>query len=276
MTKHRYKKSYRTVKKKSFFDIFKVFKYKITWVIVLILTLIGGLTHLFIFSSVFQIKNIQISETVKSPTEEIRSIISNNTGNIFLSDLNSISQNILEKYPQIVNVNIKRKFPDKVIVQIQERQPVATFCINSLISTLRIFKPKELSSPNCFYLDDKGIAFERTSQKDIKLPIIIIKNPVRDLDLGQEIINKEYLDKIVDINSKLKDIEISEIYPYSQSRLDIKTSESWDIYFSTKENIDSQIEELDILLKEKLSLKERESLEYIDLRFEKIYIKRSN
>ncbi|MBU2545273.1 FtsQ-type POTRA domain-containing protein [Patescibacteria group bacterium] len=273
--KHRYKRSYKTVRKRSVFDILKIFKHKITWIIVLILALIGGLMHLFIFSSVFQIKNIQISETTKSLTEEIRNIISENTGNIFLSDLKGISQDILEKYPQINNVNIKRKFPDKVIVQIQERQPVAVFCISSLISTLRIFKPEEQGLLNCFHLDEEGIVFEETSEI-AEFLVIKIKNPVRGLRLGRKMIDKEYLEKILTIGLELKDVQILEIYPYSKNRLDIKTSESWEVYFNAKENINPQIEELNILLKEKLPPEERGSLEYIDLRFEKIYIKRSN
>jgi len=275
VTKHRYKRSYKTVRKRSVFDILKIFKHKITWIVLLILALIGGLMHLFVFSSVFQIKNIQISETAKSPTEEIRNIISENTGNIFLSDLKGISQDILEKYPQINNVNIKRKFPDKVIVQIQERQPVAVFCISSLISALKIFKPEEQGFLNCFYLDEEGIVFEEASEITEFL-VIKIKNPVRGLRFGQKIIDREYLEKILIISSKLKDIQILEIYPYSKNRLDIKTSENWEVYFNAKENISPQIEELNILLKEKLPLEERGSLEYIDLRFEKIYIKRSN
>lgn len=275
MTKHRYKRSYKTVRKRSVFDVFKIFKYKITWIILSTLIIIGGFTYLFVFSSVFQIKNIQVSVVEKTPVEEIINIISDNTGNIFTSDLKSISQNILKEYPQIASIDIKRKFPDKIVVQIQERQPVATFCISSLISTLRIFKPEESGFLNCLYIDREGIVFE---EADIAagLPVIKIKNPVRSLRFGQEIVSKDYLEKILNINSGLKDIQVSEIYPHSKNRLNIKTSEGWEIYFNARESINPQIEKLEIVLKEKLPLEERRNLEYIDLRFEKVYIKRSN
>lgn len=265
----RYKKSYKTVRKKSIFDVFKIFKYKASWIVLLSLIILGSLVYLFIFSSVFQVKNIEVSQTEKSLQEEIRNIISENSDNIFLSDIKGIVNKILDRFPQISSVSIKRKLPDRLIAQINERVPVAVFCRSSLSSSLKIFGIR--NGRECFFIDNQGIVFEEASG-ELTLPIIKVKNSIYRFILGQEAINKEYLEKLLSINNGLKDIEINQINPVSKDRIDIKTSDGWDIYFNIREDIGWQIEKLNILLKEKLPPEERGSLEYIDLRFDKVYI----
>ena len=79
--------------------------------------------------------------------------------------------------------------------------------------------------------------------------------------------------KVLEINSQLeKDIKIKEALLISENRLNIKTLEGWEIYFNPKKDLNWQIEEIKILLEQKISPENRENLEYVDLRFEKIYI----
>ena len=77
------------------------------------------------------------------------------------------------------------------------------------------------------------------------------------------------------IETKLKQdleiqIELAEIV--SDRRLNIKTSEGWEIYFNLQEDIDWQLTELALILKEKISPEKRGEIKYIDLRFEKVFI----
>jgi len=270
----RYRKSYRTIKKKSPLDLLKIFKHKMAWFILLGLITIGGLIYFFIFSSVFQIKNINISALEKSSSEEIYKIISANAGNIFLADFTDSREKILNEFPQIVEVNIKREFPNGVFAEIKERQPVAIFCKSELDSNIKIFG--ERNSKVCYYIDNQGIVFEKVVGEPSDLVVIRNNSPLSSFSMGQQVIEIDYLEKVLKINLGLKDIQITEIIPVSNERLDIKTSEGWEIYFNTKEDIDWQIKELGILLKEKLPTGERKGLEYVDLRFEKVYFKKSN
>jgi len=215
---------------------------------------LGGLTYFLIFSSVFQIKNISVLGTEKASAEEIRIIISNNTKNIFFTDLKKINVMILERYPEIANVNIKRNIPDSLSVQIEERKSVAVFSKNE----------------EYFFIDKEAIIFEKILERPSKM--LIIKSE-------QDSIGKEQLDQILKIDSILINdlkIPIQEIKIVSERKLNVETLEGWNIYFNLKKDLDWQIEELSILLKEKISLENRENLEYIDLRFEKIFIKESN
>jgi len=243
----RYKKSYRTRKKRS---VFNILKNKFFWLGLLFFIIFSGLTYFFIFSSVFQIKNIEVLGTEKTSEEEIRIIVSNNAKNIFLADLEEIDRILLERYVQIGNVDIKRDFPDVLLVQIEERKPVA------VISKYEGY----------FFIDKEAVIFEEILEKPLEM--LILKSE-------EDLIQKEQLDQALKINSVLKNdlkIPIKEILIKSEKRIDVETIEGWNIYFNPKKDLDPQLEEFGILLKEKISLKDRENLEYVDLRFEKIYI----
>ena len=59
----------------------------------------------------------------------------------------------------------------------------------------------------------------------------------------------------------------------SDRRFNAKTAEGWEVYFTPKEDLNWQITELKAVLENEISPERRGNLEYIDLRFEKIYIK---
>ncbi len=289
--KYKYKKSYRTRKKRS---VFNVFKNKFFWLGLLFFIILSGLTYLFIFSSFFQIKEIKISGNIKVSVEELRNniagqidkrIIFFDTKSIFLTNLKKINKMLLEKFPQIAKVDLDREFPSSLLAQIEERKPVAIF--------------SEIE--NYFFIDKEGIIFEKVSVVDphtkrgqgaegtennevsprygvgVDPQILKIKKSalVIDLELGKEIIGKEQLDQILKINSKLKDdlkIPIEEVLTISKKRINAKTSEGWEVYFNPERDLEWQLTELSILLKERIPPEKRRNIEYIDLRFEKIYI----
>lgn len=243
----RYKKSYRTRKKIS---VFVIFKKKLFWLGLFFFIILSGLTYFFIFSSVFQIKNIAVLGTEKTPAQEIRIMISDNVKNIFLADLKKIDIMLLERYPQIANVSIKRDIPDALLVQIEERKPVAVFSKNE----------------EYFFIDKEAIIFEKILEIPSKM--LIIKSQ-------EGPVGKERLNQILKINSILRNdlkIPIQGIRIVSEKKVDVETSEGWNIYFNLKKDLNWQLEKFGILMKEKISLENRENLEYIDLRFENIYI----
>jgi len=238
--KYKYRRSYRTRKKRS---VFVIFKKKLFWLIFFVLIVLSGLAYLFIFSSVFQIKNIAVLGTEKTSAEKIRIIISNNAKNIFLADLKKINKMLLEKFPQIAKVDLDREFPSSLLAQIEERKPVAVLCNNE-----------------CFFIDEQGVAFEKVYS--IPSEMLLIK--------AQEI-NQEQVNQILKIDAGLK-IPHEEILLVSEKRINIKTSEGWEIYFNPERDLEWQLTELSVLLKERIPLDKRRNIKYIDLRFDKVYI----
>lgn len=268
----KYRNSYRTKKKRS---VWTIFKNKFFWLGLFILAAIGGFIYLFIFSSVFQIKDIQVSGIEKSPVQEIKDIISANSKNIFLTNLEIINKNLLKRYPQIASITFKKKMPNIILAQIEERKPIALFCKPAFEPFLMFFDKSQ--TKECYFLDKQGVIFEKVGNQLEDLLVFNTKSAISKFNLGQEIIDKDYLAKILEISSQLeKDIKIKEALLISENRLNIETLEGWEIYFNPKEDLDWQIEEIKILLEQKISPENRKNLEYVDLRFEKIYIKRSN
>ncbi len=243
MSRKRYKKSYKTRKRKS------LLRSRVFWSVFLVLLISGNFVYLFFFSKVFSVKEIRIDGAQKIAAAEIGKIISERAkwaSNIFLINSKELGSFILEKYPLIGSINFKRKLPDILSVQIEERKPVAVLC-NS-------------ENSECFYIDNQAVAFEKVSEMPLEMLII----------RGEEV-NREQLEQLLEINSEIT-IPIQEISIASERKFIAKTKESWEIYFNPEENLDWQLEEFGIILKEKIPPEQRGNLEYIDLRFDKVYI----
>lgn len=226
----------------------KSYNIKFLWLGILFLVALGALFYAVFLSSFFQIKEIRISGNEKVLTEEIAGFFG--SGNILFFDADETSRIILEKFQKIANLNIKKELPDILIVQIEERKPVAVF-----------FKDE-----NYFFIDQEGVIFEKISE--LPKDALIIKG-------DEKFVQKERIEKILKINSNLKDdlgVPLEEILIISETKLNAKTLEGWEIYFNLEGDLDWQLEELAVVLKEKIPSEERGNLEYIDLRFDKIYI----
>jgi len=80
----------------------------------------------------------------------------------------------------------------------------------------------------------------------------------------------------LDIQDKLKNIAgvtTTRAIIVSEERLNIAVSEGWEIYFNTEGDLDWQIKELWIVLEKQISPEKRKNLEYVDLRFSRVFYK---
>lgn len=251
MHKYKYKKSYNAKKKKS------MLKSKLFWFAVFFFIVMGGTFYLFFLSSVFEIKEINISGNKKISTQEIRNIIEEKINekkllfiskNFFLTDFQGAKQ-IIEEFPAAAGVILKRKFPNKVIVNVEERIPVGIWC---------------QSDDNCYYIDEEGVIFEKTKYKRE-----LVINSKKEIIFGQRIIEKESIKDILKIHNELKGLKlnIQDFNILDQGEKLVADINGWEIYFNLLENASNQLFNLKLLLKEKIPLEQRDNLEYIDLRF---------
>lgn len=219
-----------------------------------------GIYFLF-FSDFFSVKKIIISGEKRVNREEIELFIKNNlerkilffqTKNIFLVDLDEIKHKILENFNEIDNLEFKRKLPETVELKILEREEVARFCQND----------------NCFLIDKNGIIFKEAIKE---IQILRIENSAlnREISLGEKIIEKELLVKILEVEKKLRELDIflEKVSIISEDNLHFKTTENWEIFLDPQKDIDWQITKLSVSLKEAIPKEKRKNLEYIDLRF---------
>lgn len=263
MPRYRRRKFYKNKKKKS------VFLRPLFWLTFFVLLLAGSSFYSAIFSSFFQIKQIVVSGNAKVASEEIKNIISEqinkkialfDTKSIFLADLKEIDNAIRKTLPQVYQVYLKRQFPGIIYAKVEERQPVGIWCKGN----------------DCFSLDKEGVIFEKTeTQGEL---IIKSEETEKQIFLGANVIEKELLESILEIKKELKNIfklETKEvIIPGNKQRLIVKTNEDWEIYFNEKDDIADQLVNLNLVLKTKIPLEKRGTLQYIDLRFgSKVYFK---
>jgi len=270
MVSYKYRRPHRIRKKKS------IFRSRFFWIALLVLFFLGAIFYFLIFSPIFQIKGIKISGNKKIQSQEVEGLIKEKinqrllffpTKSIFLINSKKIVNSLLENFPQVEKIKLKRKLPTTLIVEIKERSPLAIFC----------------QEENCFFLDKTGTIFEEGPEdgeedKSSSSPFaaardydLIIKSQNRkEISLGQEIIQEEKLISILEIQEKLKTnlkIVSKEFIIQNGDRVNVKTTEGWEIYFDLKNSLDWQLTKLSLVLEKEIPPEKRGNLEYIDLRF---------
>jgi hypothetical protein len=267
-------KIHRMARKKS------ILKNRFFRVSILISILFVSVFYLLFFSQVFQIKSVTISGEQKISKQDIANIVENqiqnkflffNTKSIFLVKRNEISNIALSEFPLIESVQINRKLPSSLFVIVTERIEVAKWCIEN----------------KCFLIDNNGIIFDpirneiSNGAREIfenysELSTIKSFNANGKFALGQEVVEKETLSKVLQIISKLEqnlEVQTKLADIVSKERLNIKTLENWEIYFNLAGDINWQITELGLILEKEIDLEKRQELEYIDLRFNRVFYK---
>ena len=261
--RYKYKKPHRYKRKKS------ILRSRFFWLGILVIFLAGAGFYFFIFSKTFQVEEIIITGEKKTSAEDIESLVKAKLDNkilffktksIFWVDFKEIRNEILNEFPQISEVEFHRDLPDVLDVLIMERSGLAVWC-----------------GGDCFLLDNEGIIFEKIqAPEETGLIKITGGERVGSFSLGEGVIEKEKLDKILEMERVLKTdfkIPLKEISIPTKNRINVKTLEGWEIYFDSKEDLDRQFTKLRAILSEKNFSREREKLQYIDLRFEKAYYK---
>lgn len=275
MSYHKYKKSFKTKKKKS---PFRILRNPFFWIALLFSLITIGILYFFFLSSFFKIEEVRIEGNVKVKTERIRKIVEEHIDqkilfvipkNLLLVKLKTIDSELLEKFPRIRKVEIKRDLPRSIIVNIEERFAIGVWC-------RPIEKQEEdpegdeevvlVVEDDCFQLDDGGTIFER-KVKDMDL---VIKSD-KEVKISDKVINEEDLEDIIDIKEKLNEVLDSGIkdffVPSEEGKLIARTNEGWEIYLNSLEDMEPQVINLGLVLKEKIPSEERGNLEYINLRF---------
>ncbi len=250
-----------------------LYKRAFFWWALLLVAITCASVYLFLFLPNFQISQISVSGINKINADTVKNIgwqcITKNfikAGNwsissksIFLADIEEIKNRILNSDAVIENVIVEKKWPDKIDIKIKERDQVAIFC----------------QGERCFYVDANGIIFDELHQKPADNFIVRQdqNDEVSDLSLGSSVVRGSLIASIYQIEKKLKDdfqISLKEALISTPTRLNITTGEGWQIFFDINQdaNISNQLTKLDLLLKQEINSETRQTLEYIDLRFE--------
>ena len=242
-----------------------VFKKPGFWIFLGIVAFISTLLYFLLFLDYFQVKTINVFGNEKVSAQDIQSVVLKEvrkniiffeSKSIFLASLDRINTNIRKEFPEINIIKTKRKLFDTVLVTIEERAPVLVLC--------GLSEEKNL----CYYLDNKGVAFEKMNGGGKGLTIVR-QDGSNTPDLGVEVLSPKLTNQIIEIEGSIgKNIGIKEVNILSDERMDVETAEGWSIYFSLVNEMGLQLTKLNLLLEKEISKDERNILHYIDLRFQ--------
>lgn len=231
------------------------------------LVLVSTLLYLLYLSPFFEIKKVEIKGNEKVSKEEISKIIKEKienkilflkTKNIFLFNIREAQNDILSGNILIDRVEIKKNLPEKIEVNVRERKPVAF-----------------LKENGDFYLiDKKGIVFERV-ERESDFRLIRNDNFNQEMALKKKFIEENVLSKIIEIKDMMNSLNLNPISSTieSERRVDFRLEEGWSVYFSLDKDLERQLIELKVFMEEGISSEEKKNLEYIDLRFERLFYK---
>lgn len=272
MTSAYYRKPHRYKKRKP------IFRKKFLALVFLALVVAGAVFFGLFLWNIFWVDKIIVSGEDKVAKEEIEfwaekrlenKILFFTTKSIWAVDTSQIKKDILGAFPQIAAVEVKKSFFDAINVLVIERQSIAVWC----------------QAENCFLLDSEGIIFALSAEAlaeaegippETNLIKIIDKQGKEPPFLGDKVIEKEKLAQILEIKSRLAEvakISIDKAAVLSEERLNVMTSEGWEIYFNLKGDLSWQVTELAVALEKQISPEKRRGLEYVDLRFSRVYYK---
>lgn len=244
------------------------------WILILVFITVFSVTYTILFYSGIQVKNVEISGNSKTNTKELQDLVMNGSGtgllklwdfkitskSILFANTGKINKDILDKFPGIKNLKIEKKYPQTITVGVTERNPVGIYCGNALDN-----------GENCFFIDEDGVAFEQVSNLPSNFTIVRQMNASSETSTGKEPVAQNVINAISQVKKDLKDtfnIDLEEALITSPVRLNVKTSENWQIYFdlASGADINSQLTKLNLLLSGEGDLKSRKNLRYIDLR----------
>jgi len=239
-----------------------LYKSRFFWVSFASLLVFLGLVYLVTFASFLQVKRITVVGNNSLTQKEIKKLVEENmtkdflfakSNSVLLIETSKVEEELNKKFPVLYDSEVKRGFPDTLKVTVKERKSVGVF-----------------SGEKNYLIDKRGIVFQATSSKG---NFVISKKEKNQVELGASVIPQSTMNKILTIKSNLEDIKTTKAVLKSKSRLDVITQAGWEVYFDLSKDWKWQISKLKIALEREISETEWKELDYIDLRFDKLYYK---
>lgn len=262
MPRRSYKKPYRAKRKKPLLAKASF------WRSIGGLAFIGGAVWVVCFCPALEVKEINVNGAQKINGQDCVNLIENETSkkvaffdskSILLFNLDQAKKEILAKYPQIQDVKIERKFPSKIYALIEERQGVAVYVD---------------AKGSKFSVDTEGYAFDPADSTE---SVIEILDPgTTEAKIGSPVILKDTLAAILKMKGEIDSmgkISVVQARLATPERINLLTSEGWYIYFNPLKDINEQLVKLNAVLSDASFAAKRTNLEYLDIRFTRVYLK---
>lgn len=264
----------------------------------MVIVLLLGLVWFFLCSQIFSIDKILVTgvgelASLEIPTisqQEITNIVQEfltrnffifKEKNFFLLNSKNLKE-VLETLPLIEKAEIAKIFPDELRIEVKPRLPQAIFSWQSPVFDSEVAQIRgELAEGQSkhYWLDHQGLIIQELPEierevivREGKLLLIYDKRGLSPSGPQPEEALQFILGLVNKLAQKTDQFKIVSVEIIDVHEIHLITSEGWRAYFDLSQDRDTQVDNLIMVLSEKI--KNRENLEYIDLRFgSKIYYK---
>lgn len=262
MAKRSYKKPYRAKKKKPLLAKASF------WRSVGGFAFAGGAVWLVCFCPALEVKEVNVDGAQKVSGQDCANLLEAeitkkiaffDSKSILLFNLEQAKKEMLAKYPQIQDIKIERKFPSMIYASVEERRGVAVY---SDASGAR------------YSLDMEGFAFEPAGKDDHVIEIV--DSSSSQGQIGVAAISKDLLAAILRMKGEIDgagQITVLRAEIATPERINLMTSEGWYIFFNPLKDINEQLVKLNAVLVDETFNTKRDVLEYLDIRFTRVYLK---
>lgn len=239
---------------------------KLLIVAIVILLVLGGLGYLVYGSDVFAVKQIEITNHSNAETIAIRKVIDDYLAqrryylpyfrNIFLVDTNQLSDTLVTAFPQARNIIVTKHYLNSLNISLEKREALGVWCYNQ--------------ADKCVYFSNDRLAFAEAAVSSGSLLLSIDDQASQPVVLGQPVTTPELLAFILKLQLGLnrQGVVFNKIIIPSDElfRVNVLTSEGWQIYLNTNEAVSEQLSSLEAFMVQKLTSEQRARLVYIDVR----------
>lgn len=231
-------------------------------------SVVCGGVWLVCFSPALEVKEISVAGAEKINSQDCVRLIEDEVNkkiafldskSILLFNLDQTRKDLLAHFPQIQDIKIERQFPSKILASVEERRGVAIYIDGA---------------GKKFQIDDAGIAFEEATDQMGLLQIGAARST--QINIGEPAINKEMLLGILRIKAEMQlsdGINVANATIETPERVNLQTQDGWYVYFNPLKDIDSQLSKLAAVINDESFKAKKTNLEYVDVRFTRVYLK---
>jgi len=237
----------------------------------------GGAVYALFFAGWFEIRSVKINASNKISISDVDKNVSDwlnsrffgieRRANYYFLNPKKLSAILSSGLIAAKAVAIERA-GHEIIINIDDRKPIGIWCLNI--------------AGDCYFFDEKGIAYENTGPTQGFIFTTITDNRNRKINLGEAVESAKRLDRIFSVKNLLErnNFEVARFMipanapdEYDVEIFNNDSQKNWLLKLSAEADIDSQILAFADLYK-KLTPQERSQLEYADLRVpDRIYYK---
>lgn len=231
----------------------------------------GTLFYLFFFSSFVLVERPQITGTIELVSETLGDFVADEIAGKYFGifpkraypviPVSTIERRLHENFPLIAHSSLTRSFPNTLALSVTERKKILLWV-----------------TPDMTYMvDEKGVLEKNeVAETEAYMKYILTISDTSDTPVSQgtKVLNEGFEAFLISLNEVFPEQLPLGLEPHYKivsqfsDELRARTTEGWEVYFSTSFPLEKSLRTLRLLLEKELPESARVNLEYIDLRVE--------